>query len=44
VVGAELGKIYVGRLQHRDPRTGQAMQIAFKVFVEEMSAADEAAE
>jgi hypothetical protein len=40
VVAAELGKIYVGQLQHRDPRTGQPMQIAYKVFIEEMSSAD----
>lgn len=38
---AQTGKIYVGRLQHRDPRNGQPVQLAFKVFVEEMSTADE---
>lgn len=37
VVTAELGKTYVGRLQNRDMRTGQPVQLAFKVFVEEMS-------
>jgi hypothetical protein len=37
VLPAELGKVYVGRLQHRDMRTGQPVQLAYKVFVEEMS-------
>jgi hypothetical protein len=37
VVTTEAGKIYVGRLQHRDMRTGQPVQLAFKVYVEEMS-------
>jgi len=37
VLGVEPGKIFVGRLLHRDNRTGQPVQIAFKVFVDEMS-------
>jgi hypothetical protein len=40
VVPAELGKTYVGRLQHRDMRTGQPVMLAFKVFVEEMTAGE----
>ncbi|MCI0333134.1 MAG: hypothetical protein L0228_07920 [Planctomycetes bacterium] len=44
VLAAELGKIYVGRVQHRDMRTGQPIQLAFKVFVEEMATDDGAAE
>jgi hypothetical protein len=44
VLPAESGKIYIGRVQHRDMRTGQPIQLAFKVFVEEMSTGDEAAE
>jgi hypothetical protein len=41
VLPAEAGKIFVGRVQHRDNRTGQPMQLAFKAFVEEMSTGDE---
>jgi len=37
VLPAEEGKIYIGRVQHRDMRTGHPIQLAFKVFVEEMS-------
>lgn len=44
VVTTKAGKIYVGRLQHRDMRTGQPIQLAFKVFVEEMSTDGEAAQ
>jgi hypothetical protein len=44
VVTTEAGKIYVGRLQHRDMRTGQPLQLAFKVFVEEMTTDGEGAE
>jgi hypothetical protein len=43
-VTAEPGKIYVGRLQHRDMRTGQPVQLAFKAMVEEIAAADASAE
>ena len=44
VLPAEAGKIYIGRVQHRDMRTGQPIQLAFKVFVEEMSSGDEESE
>ncbi len=44
VLPAELRKIYVGRVQHRDMRTGQPIQLAFKVFVEEMTTDDASAE
>jgi hypothetical protein len=44
VVPAELGKTYVGMLQHRDMRTGQPLMVAFKVFVEEMTTDGEAGE
>jgi hypothetical protein len=36
LLAAKAGGIYVGRLQHRDVRTGQPVQLAFKVFVEEI--------
>jgi hypothetical protein len=42
VLAAEAGKIFVGRLQNHDNRTGQPVQLAFKVFVEEMSTGEEA--
>ena len=42
VVTIAAGKIYVGRLQHRDMRTGQPLQLVFKVFVEEMTTEGEA--
>ena len=44
VLPAEVGPIYIGRVQHRDMRTGQPIQLAFKVFVEEMESGDEAKE
>jgi hypothetical protein len=37
VVPAERGRIYVGKLNHRDMRTGQPVQLAFKVLVEKLS-------
>jgi hypothetical protein len=40
IVTTEAGKIYVGELQHRNPQTGQPLQIAFKVFVEELKVAE----
>jgi hypothetical protein len=42
VLAAEAGKIFVGRVQHRDHRTGQPIQLAFKVLVEELATGDEA--
>jgi hypothetical protein len=36
VLAAEAGKIYIGQVQHRDMRTGQPIQLSFKVFVEEL--------
>ena len=44
VLAAEEGKIFVGRVQHRDNRTGQPLQLTFKVFVEEMGTGEEMAE
>jgi hypothetical protein len=44
VLPAETGKIYVGRLVHREMRTGQPIQLTFKVFIEEMSTGGEADE
>lgn len=41
VVRAEKGKIYVGQLQHRDPRTGQPVQLSFKAYVEDLGKAEE---
>ncbi len=41
VVRAEKGKIYVGQLQHRDPRTGQPVQLSFKAYVEDLEKAEE---
>ena len=38
VLPAALGNVYVGKLSNRDMRTGQLIQIAFKVIVEEMKA------
>jgi hypothetical protein len=40
VLAAEPGKIFVGRLQVHDNRTGQPMQLAFKAFVDEVSTDD----
>jgi hypothetical protein len=37
VLAAALNKIFVGSVQNRDMRTGQPLQVKFKVFVEEMS-------
>jgi hypothetical protein len=37
VLPCELGKVYVGKLTHRDMRTGQPVQLAFKAVVEELS-------
>jgi hypothetical protein len=37
VLAAETGKIYVGQLQHRDMRSGQPVQLSYKVFVEELT-------
>jgi hypothetical protein len=41
VLAAEPGRIFVGRVQHRDNRTGQPLQLAFKVFVEELGTGDD---
>ena len=37
IVRAAAGNIYVGRLSNRDTRTGQPVQIDFKVFVEKLT-------
>ena len=37
MLAAEQGKIYVGQVQHRDMRTGQPMQLSYKVFVEDLT-------
>ena len=37
IVAAKPGTIYVGKLHHRDHRTGQFAELAFKVMVEEVS-------
>jgi hypothetical protein len=44
VLSAEAGKIFVGRVQHHNNRTGQPMQLAFKVFVEELGTSEEDSE
>ena len=36
IVQAALGKVYIGQLSSRDTRTGQPMQVAFKVVIEKM--------
>jgi hypothetical protein len=41
VLAAEPGRIFVGSVQHRDNRTGQPINLTFKVLVEELSIDDE---
>jgi hypothetical protein len=37
IVPAERGKVYVGKMQQRDMRNGQMVEMSFKAVVEEMS-------
>ena len=41
---AELGKVYIGKLQVRDMRTGQPIAVAFKAVVEDLSSDSEPTE